>query len=77
MTARLAVILLAALLALRGVGIAVTDVFADDDEAAAMKSIELLVTGKASGPKLYVRGAIGLEGDPWLAMRLPRLFALR
>ena len=37
----------------------------------------LLATGRASGPKLYLRGAIGLDGDPWLAMRLPRLFALR
>jgi hypothetical protein len=41
MTARLAVILLATLLAFGGIGIAVTDVFGDDDEAAAMKTIEL------------------------------------
>jgi hypothetical protein len=41
MTARLAVTLLATLLAFGGIGIAVTDVFGDDDEAAAMKTIEL------------------------------------
>ena len=41
MTARLAVILLAGLLAFGGLGLAVTNVFGDDDEAAATKSIEL------------------------------------
>jgi predicted lipid carrier protein YhbT len=34
----------------------------------------LLVTGNASGPNLFVRGDVAVEGDPWLAMRLPRLF---
>jgi predicted lipid carrier protein YhbT len=34
----------------------------------------LLVTGNASGPTLFVRGDVQVEGDPWLAMRLPRLF---
>lgn len=37
-------------------------------------SFLLLATGNASGPKLYAQGKIGFEGDPWLAMRLPRLF---
>ena len=41
------------------------------------ESFLLLATGNASGPRLYVTGALGLEGDPWLAMRLPKLFALR
>jgi predicted lipid carrier protein YhbT len=36
----------------------------------------LLVTGNASGPTLFVRGDIEIDGDPWLAMRLPRLFAI-
>jgi predicted lipid carrier protein YhbT len=39
-------------------------------------SFLLLATGNASGPALFVRGALDIEGDPWLAMRLPRLFAL-
>ena len=37
-------------------------------------SFLLLATGNASGPKLYVSGKVSFEGDPWLAMRLPRLF---
>jgi predicted lipid carrier protein YhbT len=37
----------------------------------------LLATGNASGPALYVRGRLELYGDVWLAMRLPRFFALR
>ena len=41
MTARLAVILLAGLMAFGGLGLAVTNVFGDDDETAATKSIEL------------------------------------
>ena len=41
MTARLAVILLAGLMAFGGLGLAVVDVFGDDDEPAAMNSIEL------------------------------------
>ena len=41
MTARLAVTLLAGLLAFGGLGLAVTNVLGDDDESAAMKSIEL------------------------------------
>ena len=41
MTARLAVIVLAGLLAFGGLGLAVTNVFGDDDDTAAMKSIEL------------------------------------
>ena len=36
----------------------------------------LLVTGNASGPALFVRGEIEMDGDPWLAMRLPGMFAL-
>ena len=35
----------------------------------------LLATGNASGPAMFVRGAVEIDGDPWLAMRLPRLFA--
>jgi putative sterol carrier protein len=35
----------------------------------------LLATGNANGAELFVRGEISFEGDPWLAMRLPRLFA--
>ena len=34
----------------------------------------LLVTGNASGPLLFVSGKLEFYGDPWLAMRLPRLF---
>ena len=41
MTARLAVILLAGLLAFGGLGLAVTNVFGDDDDPGATKSIEL------------------------------------
>ena len=37
-------------------------------------SFLLLATGNASGPKLYALGKVSFEGDPWLAMRLPRLF---
>jgi hypothetical protein len=37
----------------------------------------LLASGNASGPKLYARGQLELYGDLWLAMRLPRFFALR
>ena len=37
-------------------------------------SFLLLATGNASGPKLYVGGKLSFEGDPWLAMRLPKLF---
>ena len=35
----------------------------------------LLATGNASGPNLFVAGDVDIKGDPWLAMRLPRLFA--
>lgn len=35
----------------------------------------LLATGHADGPALFVRGDLTFEGDPWLAMRLPRIFA--
>ena len=41
MTARLAVILLAGLMAFGGLGLAVTNVFGDDDDQSATKSIEL------------------------------------
>ncbi len=34
----------------------------------------LVATGNAMGPALFVSGALELEGDPWLAMRLPRIF---
>jgi predicted lipid carrier protein YhbT len=36
----------------------------------------LLATGNASGPALFVRGDVELDGDPWLAMRLPRVFGV-
>jgi predicted lipid carrier protein YhbT len=36
----------------------------------------LLATGNAPGTALFVEGRIDVDGDPWLAMRLPRLFAL-
>lgn len=36
----------------------------------------LLATGNASGPALFVRGDVEIDGDPWLAMRLPGLFAI-
>lgn len=35
----------------------------------------LLATGHADGAALFVRGDLSFEGDPWLAMRLPALFA--
>ena len=37
----------------------------------------LLATGNASGPRLYAGGKLELYGDVWLAMRLPRFFAVR
>jgi len=37
----------------------------------------LLATGNASGPRLYLGGKLELYGDVWLAMRLPRFFAVR
>jgi SCP-2 sterol transfer family len=37
----------------------------------------LLATGNASGPVLYARGKLEFWGDLWLAMRLPRFFAVR
>ncbi len=36
----------------------------------------LLATGNESGATLFVRGRVDVDGDPWLAMRLPRLFAV-
>ncbi len=36
----------------------------------------LLATGNASGPALFVEGRLEIDGDPWLAMRMPRLFAI-
>ena len=33
-----------------------------------------LVTGNASGPKLFLKGDLQLDGDLLLAQRLPRLF---
>jgi predicted lipid carrier protein YhbT len=36
----------------------------------------LLATGNASAPAMFVRGEIEIDGDPWLALRLPRLFAI-
>lgn len=36
----------------------------------------MLATGNASGATLFVRGRVDVDGDPWLAMRLPRLFAV-
>ena len=35
----------------------------------------LLATGHADGAALFVRGDLIFEGDPWLAMRLPKIFA--
>ena len=35
----------------------------------------LLATGNANGAELFVRGEIKFEGDPWLAMRMPKMFA--
>jgi SCP-2 sterol transfer family protein len=35
----------------------------------------LLATGNASGPNQFVAGNVDIKGDPWLAMRLPNLFA--
>ena len=35
-----------------------------------------MATGNAAAPALYVNGEIEIYGDPWLAMRLPRLFAI-
>lgn len=35
----------------------------------------LLASGNASGAKLFVQGRVEIDGDPWLAMRLPALFA--
>ncbi len=35
----------------------------------------LLTTGNASGQTLFVDGRVEIDGDPWLAMRMPRLFA--
>lgn len=37
----------------------------------------LLATGNASGAALFVSGCVDVDGDPLLAARLPRLFALR
>jgi putative sterol carrier protein len=34
----------------------------------------LLATGNAEGTRLFVNGDVEVEGDPWLAMRLPRFF---
>lgn len=34
----------------------------------------LLATGNASAPALFVKGAVQVDGDPWLAMRLPQIF---
>jgi predicted lipid carrier protein YhbT len=36
----------------------------------------LVATGNASAPTLFVRRELEIDGDPWLALRLPRLFAL-
>jgi predicted lipid carrier protein YhbT len=35
-----------------------------------------VATGNAAAPALYVTGELEIYGDPWLAMRLPRLFVL-
>ena len=36
----------------------------------------LLATGNANGPALFVNGELRVDGDPWLAMRLPWIFGL-
>ena len=36
-----------------------------------------LATGSANGAAMFVRGAVEIDGDPWLAMRLPRFFGRR
>jgi putative sterol carrier protein len=36
----------------------------------------LLATGNAAGTKMFVRGEVAIDGDPWLAMRLPRFFGV-
>lgn len=36
----------------------------------------LLATGNASGSALFVDGRVEVDGDPWVAMRMPRLFAI-
>lgn len=38
-------------------------------------ALVLLATGNASGPSEFVAGNVDVKGDPWLAMRLPALFA--
>lgn len=35
----------------------------------------LVATGNANAPALFARGTLEIEGDPWLAARLPRFFA--
>jgi predicted lipid carrier protein YhbT len=35
-----------------------------------------VATGNAAAPALYVNGDIEIVGDPWLALRLPKLFAI-
>jgi predicted lipid carrier protein YhbT len=36
----------------------------------------LLATGNSSAPAMFVRGDVEIDGDPWLALRLPRIFGL-
>ena len=36
----------------------------------------LLATGGANGPAMFVNGDLQIDGDPWLAARLPKFFAL-
>jgi putative sterol carrier protein len=36
----------------------------------------LLATGNAAGTRLFVNGDVEIDGDPWLAMRLPRFFGV-
>jgi putative sterol carrier protein len=36
----------------------------------------LLATGNAAGTRMFVRGDVAIDGDPWLAMRLPRFFGV-
>ena len=50
----------------------------DPDLVITVGGVDLLLvaTGNASAPALFVRGELEIDGDPWLALRLPTLFGL-
>lgn len=51
----------------------------EEDLAVTVDLVDVLLlgTGNANGAAMFMKGDISIDGDPWLAMRLPQLFGFK